>query len=403
MKLEELIKKEEQYYLHAYKRLPVAFVRGKGHQLWDLEGKEYLDFISGLGVVSVGHSHPHVVKAIKKQAEELMHISNLFYLPSQVKLAEKLTQLSFGDKCFLSNSGAEANEAAIKLCRRYSKTCLGEGKWTVITAYRSFHGRTIKTLAASGQPEKQKPFEPLPPGFKHVPLNDLEALESAITSDVSAVMLEPIQGEGGVYPCEKSYLQGVRELCNEKNILLILDEVQTGIGRTGKMFAYEHYGITPDIMSLGKGLASGFPIGATIAMDKVASALKPGEHGSTFGGGPLACAAALATLEVLEREEMIENCTAVGQYLEQGLKKLAVKKSIIKETRGKGLMRAIELTSPWAKEVVLKFLEKGVVLNNIGESILRFLPPFTITSSEVDTVISLLAETLAEMQTSVDA
>lgn len=394
--IEHCVSKEAQFHMNTYARLPVVFVKGKGCRLWDVEGREYLDFVGGLGVASVGHCHPVVIEKIKNQLDKLIHVSNLYYTLPQLELAEKLVSLSFADKCFFANSGAEVNEGAVKLVRKYAKSTTGKDKYEIITAFRSFHGRTMKMLAASGQPEKQKPFEPLPPGFTHVPLNDLEALEEAIGKHTCAVMLEPIQGEGGVYPCEIDYLRDVRRICDKHGLLLVLDEVQTGLGRTGKMFAYEHFGIVPDIMSLAKGLGGGLPIGTFVATDKVASAFKPGDHGSTFGGGPLVCTAALAVLEVIENEALVKNCFNVGAYFKEGLLKLAKERAIIKEVRGLGLMLGVELAEAVAKETTLKVLSKGLVINNIGGNILRFLPPLCVTKGEIDIVLEVLDDCFKE-------
>ncbi len=389
MNLDEMVALDKAYMMNTYARLPVAFVRGRGTRLWDDEGREYLDFLAGLGVVNAGHCHPLVVEAVKKQIERLMHVSNLFYFEHQAPLAKKLSDLAGGGICFFGNSGAEANEGAIKLTRRYSNS-VDSGRYEIITAYRSFHGRTMKTLAATGQPEKQRPFEPLPPGFVHVPLNNLAALEAAITEKTSAVMLEPIQGEGGVYPCDLDYLREVRRICDERDILLILDEVQTGVGRTGRFFAHRHYGIEPDIVTLAKGLANGLPIGAVIAKEKVASCFGPGDHGSTFGGGPVVTAAAIATLSAIEGDRLIENAAEVGDYFKGKLAKLAEKKGL-KDVRGRGLMLAVELSEPRAKEIVNDLLfKRRIVANAIGDAIIRFLPPLCVTKSEVDEVIDAL-------------
>lgn len=394
MNFEDYIKKDSQYHIHTYARLPVLFTKGEGCTLWDINGKSYLDFLSGIGVTSIGHCHPAVIDAIKGQAEQLIHVSNLFYVVPQIELAEKLVNLSFGDKCFFANSGAEANEGAVKLVRKYSKTFLSGDKYEIITAYRSFHGRTMKMLAATGQPEKQKPFEPIPIGFKHIPLNDLNALREAITERTCAVMLEPIQGEGGVYPCNFKYLQDVRRLCDEKGLLLILDEVQTGVGRTGKMFAYEHFDIEPDIISLAKGLGGGLPIGAFIAKDKIAKAFEPGDHGSTFGGGPVICAVALAVIKTIEKEGLIENSAKMGSLIEDKLNELSKNSSIIKEIRGKGLMIGIELEREIAKEVVSKCLSEGLIINNIGKKIIRFLPPLCVAEDDVDKAMKIFKKAL---------
>jgi len=396
--LESIIELEKQYHVGVYKRLPVCFVKGKGTRLWDTEGKEYLDFVAGLGVLNIGHSHPRFVEAIKKQVESLTHVSNLFYTTNQLELARDLSTLFDQGKCFFANSGTEANEGAIKLARKYARLNLTGDRFEVITALRSFHGRTLAMVAATGQPEKQNPYRPLPPGFIHVPLNDFSALEKAITERTCAIMLEPIQGEGGVYPCSKEYLKSVREICNEREILLILDEVQTGIGRTGKMFAYEHYGIGPDIITLAKGLGSGFPIGAIVAKDRVAQAFKHSDHASTFGGGPLATAAATMTLKILREEKLVEKAFEVGAYFKSTLEEWAQKNSTIKEVRGMGLMLGLELTREVAKDIVLNCLKKGLVINGIGQTILRFLPPLSVTEQEVDQAVAILEEVLSTIK-----
>ncbi len=394
MDFEDYVEKDAQFHIHTYARLPVLFTKGEGCTLWDINGKSYLDFVSGLGVTSVGHCHPAVVSAVKAQVEHLVHVSNLFYTVPQIELAEKLVSISFGDKCFFANSGAEANEGAVKLARKYSKIFVGEDKYEIITAFRSFHGRTMKMLAASGQPEKQKPFEPMPIGFKHVPLNDFDALKGAITDKTCAIMLEPIQGEGGVYPCDLEYLRNVRRFCDEKKLLLILDEVQTGIGRTGKMFTHEHYGIEPDIMSLAKGLGGGFPIGAIIVKDEVAKAFEPGDHGSTFGGGLVACVAALAVIKVIEEEALIENSEKMGALIKGKLNEVSATCAVIKEIRGKGLMIGIGLKQEIAEEIVSKCLESGLVINNIGSKIIRFLPPLCVTGDDIDKAMGIFKKAL---------
>jgi predicted acetylornithine/succinylornithine family transaminase len=391
--LDELMKMNADYHMNTYGRLPVGFVKGSGLKLWDTNGKEYLDFVSGIGVVSVGHCHPTVVEAIKIQAETLLHVSNLYYIELQLELAKKITEISFGDKCFFANSGAEANEGAIKLARRYAKN-KGKDAYEIITALGSFHGRTMKTLAATGQPDKQKPFEPIPPGFKHVPLNDIKALKEAVSDITCAIMLEPIQGEGGVNPCDTQYIKDVRALCDELDLLLIFDEVQTGMGRTGNMFAYEAYGVTPDVMTLAKGIGSGLPIGVLVASEK-ASSFNPGEHGSTFGGGPLVSAGALATIKVIEEENLVQNALEVGEYFKTKLQALKDKTDYIKEVRGMGLMLAFELAeSPKnvisARDIVMSLLNDGLVANNIGNNTIRFLPPLCITKSEVDKMMDAL-------------
>ncbi|MDI6799385.1 MAG: acetylornithine transaminase [Actinomycetota bacterium] len=379
--------------MNTYARLPILFERGEGSYLFDVEGKRYIDFLSGLGVSSVGHSHPKVVSAIKAQAEKLIHTSNLFYTSPQIELAKKIVGLSFADKVFFANSGAEANEGAVKLARKYSKAKKGEGCYEIITALRSFHGRTMKMLAATGQPDKQRPFEPMPVGFKHIPLNEIETLRSTISEKTCAIMLEPIQGEGGVYPCDKDYLKAIRRLCDESGLILIFDEVQTGIGRTGEMFAYEFYGIEPDIMTLAKGLGGGLPIGALLAKDEFSRAFSPGDHGSTFGGNLLVCAAALAVLEVIDKEDLLTNCKNMSVKIMKRLEAMP-KSSGITEIRGTGLMIGIELASPGAKAAVKSALSKGLIINAIGDRIIRFLPPLSIGEKEIDLAMDIFEDVI---------
>lgn len=378
------INHDDKFHLHTYKRLPVCFARGEGVYLWDTEDRRYVDFISGLGVVNLGHVRPEVTDALCRQAGKLIHVSNLFYTRPQAVLAEQLVNLAMpGGKCFFANSGAEANEGAIKLARRWGKRNFGAGKHEIITALRSFHGRTMKTLAATGQPEKQKPFEPLPGGFRHVPYNDLAALENVIGEDTCAVLLEVVQGEGGVYVADQEYLKGVRRLCDERDVLLIFDEVQSGLGRTGKMFAWEHFGARPDIMTLAKALANGLPIGALVTSDKAADAFDYGDHGSTFGGGPPVCAAASAVLNVMVTEDIPRQATTAGDFLRQGLIGLATRSpGLIKEVRGLGLMLGMELSRPIGRDVVLDMLSRGYIINNIGDQVLRFLPPLIISEEQ---------------------
>jgi acetylornithine/N-succinyldiaminopimelate aminotransferase len=389
-------KKQEAAYLMAnYSRLPVLFVRGRGTRLWDDTGKEYVDFVSGIGACITGHCHAEIIAAVVRQATQLIHVTNLFYTRPQGELAEMLAEYTFADKAFFCNSGTEACEAAIKLARKYMREVRGEDRYMVISALRSFHGRTFGSLAATGQPEKAEVFKPLTPGFKHVPFNDLDALEKAVGDDTCAVLLEPIQGEGGIYVAEPSYLKGAWEICREKGALLILDEVQSGMGRTGALFAHEHYGITPQVMTVAKGLASGLPIGAVLATQNIAEAFKPGDHGSTFGGNPVVCAAALATLTVIRDEQLVENAAQVGDYLGSRLEALADDTGAVAETRGIGLMRAIELKEAKAREMVIALLDRGYVVNNIGSGILRFLPPLTISTREVDGLVGTLQELLS--------
>jgi len=369
----------------------VVFSKGKGCKLWDVEGKEYLDFVAGLAVCNLGHCHPNVVAAIQGQAERLIHVSNYYHNEPMIELARLLCENSFAEKVFFCNSGAEANEAAIKLARKYAKENLGLEKFEIITMLKSFHGRTMATITATGQERFHKGFEPLLEGFKYVPYNDLEALRGAISERTCAIMMEPIQGEGGVNVPSKEYIQELRKLCNEQGILLIFDEVQTGIGRTGKLFAYEHFGIEPDVMTLAKGLANGVPIGAMLTKDKFASAFVPGTHASTFGGNPLATAAAVAVLRTIENENIIENCQMIGGYLVNRLKGLQKGFDFIKDVRGMGLLIGMELSFD-AGDIVKKCMERGILINYTNGNILRFIPPLIVTADEVDLLIIALEE-----------
>lgn len=386
---------DARFHMPTYARKPVMFVRGDGMRLYDDDGREYLDFSSGIGVVNLGHAHPAVTSAVCEQMQSLVHVSNLFYVPHRDELAERLVGLfGGGAKVFFANSGAEANEGAIKLARRWGKTRRGENCTRIISAERSFHGRTLATLAATGQPSKQEAFEPLPAGFTHVPLNDLDALHAELDETVCAVLLEPIQGEGGVFPCDPAYLAAVRALCDERGVLLILDEVQTGFFRTGTAFAWQGYGVRPDIMTLAKGMANGLPIGAVLALDPVAEAFRPGDHGSTFGGGPVVCAAALATIDALEAEGVAANARVVGEYLREQLTALGATTGEIIDVRGRGLMVGITLARPVAPAVGAAALANGVVVLTVGDSMVRFLPPLVCSNAEVDTLLKTLSAAL---------
>jgi predicted acetylornithine/succinylornithine family transaminase len=366
-------------------------------RLFDDRGNEYLDFVSGLGAVNLGHAHPNVAAATAVQASTLVHVSNLYYTEHRAELAERLVGLSGLDaKVFFCNSGTEASEGAIKLARRWGVEKRGAGCTKVVTALQSFHGRTMAALAATGQPAKQEPFSPMLPGFEHVPLNDSGALEAAVDDDTCAVMLEPVQGEGGVFPCDEEYLASARKLCDERGVLLVLDEVQTGFYRTGPVFAWQGYGVEPDIMTLAKSLANGLPIGAVLATTEVSQAFRPGDHGTTFGGGPVVCAAAIETLEQFEKIGAEAHVEVVGAHLRAGLEQLAEATGAIEEVRGRGLMLAIELASPRAAEVADAALAHGVVLNNIGPRIVRFLPPLVCTIDDADRLLATLAELLEE-------
>lgn len=388
-----LQKAEEQgkrFLMSNYDRIPVLFVHGHGTRLWDDKGKEYVDFVSGLGACVAGHCHAEIIAAVARQVSQLVHVSNLYYIQPQGELAEMLARHTFADKAFFCNSGTEANEAAIKLARKYMRQVRGEDRYKVVSALRSFHGRTFGALAATGQPAKAEPFCPLPSGFAHVEFNDLDALEEEVDETTCAVLLEPIQGEGGVYPAEPAYLQGAREICDRKGALFILDEVQTGMGRTGALFAHEHYGVTPDVMAVAKGLAGGLPIGALLASGEAAKGFAPGDHGSTFGGNPVVCAAALALMTILREEQLVENAARVGDHFKDRLTALQESTGAIREVRGMGLMLAAELVTENAKEIMMSCLEKGYVINNIGGNILRFLPPLSISTREVDGLIAVL-------------
>jgi acetylornithine/N-succinyldiaminopimelate aminotransferase len=385
----------DQYVLGTYGRWPIAAVKGKGCFLWDGDGRRYLDFVSGIAVANQGHCHPKVVEAIQKQAEQLIHCSNLFHIPAQAVLAEKLCSLSGLAKAFFCNSGAEANEAAIKLTRKWGKL-QKNGAYEIIVAEQSFHGRTMGALSATAQRKYQKHFEPLLPGFKAVKFGDITALKEAATAQTAAILLEPLQGEGGVVPAPQGYLESVRQLCEDENILLILDEVQTGFGRTGKMFAFEHYGIKPDILALAKALGSGVPIGAVLTGPKTAHIFEPGDHASTFGGNPLAAAAALAAVEVIE-DGLVENCAEVGAYFLKQLEALKERYPIIRDVRGLGLLIGVELNQP-AGDVVAYCRDKGLLILTAGQHTLRFLPPLIITKDHVDQALEILAGALEVYQ-----
>ncbi len=393
MNNKDIIDLGSQYVMNTYSQLPIALVRGKGAKVWDAEGNEYLDFISGLAVNSLGHCHPKVVKAIWRQADTLMHVSNIYWNEPQVRLAQLLVENSCADKVFFCNSGAEANEAAIKLARKYAKLNYGPEKYEIITAWQSFHGRTLAAITATGQPKYQKDFEPLPAGFKYVPFNDLDALKKAVGPHTCAVMLEPIQGEGGVHPASSDYLLGVKQICQENKLLLIFDEVQCGLGRTGKFFAYQRYGVEPDILTLAKALGNGFPIGAMLAKEEVANAFKPGSHASTFGGNPLACTAALAAMQTMLEDKVIENAAAMGKYFTEKLAQLAEKHHQIKDIRGAGLMIGVEIDGN-GQELVNRCRENGLLINCANGNVLRFLPPLIITKNEIDTAVSVLDQAL---------
>ncbi len=385
MNLQEVVQLDEQYFMNTYgKRTPVCFTHGKGMTLYATDGKPYMDLLGGIAVSALGHSHPALVQAVTDQANKFIHCSSLYYIEAQAKLAKLLVENSCGDRVFFANSGAEANEGAIKLARLYYRKKNQPDRFEIITLENSFHGRTLATLAATGQEKYQKNYSPLTPKFLSVPINDLDALSAAITEYTCAVMLEPIQGESGVNPTHVDYMQGVRKICDERGILLIYDEVQCGLGRTGTLFGYQHYGVEPDIFTLAKALGGGFPIGALLAKEEVAKAFEPGDHGSTFGGNPLACAVGYAVLTTILEEKLVQNSAEMGAYFMESLRTLAGKTSGVTDVRGYGLMIGIQLKEANAKELNRKCFEAGFLVGNVGGNILRFLPPLIITKEDID-------------------
>jgi len=384
---------ESKYFMHTVVRVPVTLVRGEGARVWDDKGREYLDFVGGWAVNSLGHCHPVVAGALAEQAHILIQASNQFYTIPQIRLAELLVQNSCLDKVFFSNSGAEANEGAVKLARRYGQLNLN-GAYEVISTFSSFHGRTLGMTAATGQPKFQKPYIPLPAGFINVAYNSVEAIKSATTGKTCAVMLEPVQGEGGVNIPADNYLAEVREWCDQKGILLILDEIQTGICRIGTLFAYEQYGVEPDIMTLAKGVGSGMPIGVIMAKEK-ASVFTPGEHGSTFGGNPVACAAAYAVLKYILDNDIAGNVRKVGRYLMEGLRGLRDKYQFITDVRGRGLLVAVEFDSDAAQLLLMACLDRGLLINLVKPNAIRLMPPLIIGNDEVDRALSVLDEAMS--------
>ena len=390
MPTEELKDFAAKYLMQTYARQPISIVRGRGAKVYDMEGREYIDFVGGIAVNILGHGHPDLVQAIQRQAAQLIHVSNLYYTEPQVRLAQMLVDHSCADRVFFCNSGAEANEAAIKLARRYGHEKHGANRFEIITMKNSFHGRTMATLTATGQEKVQKGFEPLVPGFVYAPFNDFAALESLVTDKTTAIMLEPIQGEGGVHVADQAYLKSLRELCTQKDILLIFDEVQTGMGRTGTLFAYEQLGVEPDIMTLAKGLGGGMPIGACLAKEAVAAVFTAGTHASTFGGNPLACAAGLAVCRILIEGRVLEQARRMGDYLSKGLADFKDRHRAVRDVRGLGLLQGLEVEID-AKAVVADCLTRGVLVNATSERVLRFVPPLIITQAEIDRVLEILS------------
>ena len=389
----EIMALADEHIMNTYRRVPIALVKGKGVRVYDANGKEYLDFVAGIAVCNLGHSHPKVVAAIQKQAENLTHVSNIYFTQPQAEVAALLVKYSFAQKAFFCNSGAEANEAAIKLARKYAHENMGPDKYELITMKDSFHGRTMATITATGQEKFQFGFTPLLDGFIYAPFNDAAALEASITKKTCGIMLEPIQGEGGVIIPDVQYLARVRDICNRHKILMILDEVQTGIGRTGKLFAYEYSDIQPDIMTLAKALGNGFPVGAMLATREVARAFEPGNHASTFGGNLLAMAAAEATLKTIMDEGVLENCRNMGDYFLSKLQAMKAKHKIISEVRGRGLMLACVLSVEGA-DIVKACQEKGLLINCTGGKTLRFVPPLIVTTKDIDEAIAILDSVL---------
>jgi acetylornithine/N-succinyldiaminopimelate aminotransferase len=391
MKTDETIALFDKYVIGNYGRLGRVMVRGEGCYLFDSDDNRILDMFPGWAVSGIGHCHPKVVEALRRQAGELLHIDNTFYSEPQGELAKLLSERAFGGKSFFCNSGAEANEAALKLARLHTS----QEKYKFITAEGSFHGRTFATMTATAQPKHHEGLLPLLPGFVYVPFNDVGALESAFSDEVAAVMVEPIQGEGGINPATEQYLQAIRRLCDQNGALMILDEVQTGIGRTGKWFGYQHFDVEPDIMSMAKALGGGVAIGAMMAREEVAASLVPGKHASTFGGNALACAAGIAVIKAIEEENLLENAVRMGQYTQDRLKELKEKHFIIDHVRGVGLMIGVQLTSPGG-EIVNKCLEKGLRINCTQGTVLRFMPPMIVTAEQIDQAVDILDSVLSE-------
>ncbi len=395
MSNKELIALAEKYVAPTYGRYPVALVRGEGCRLWDADGKEYLDFVSGLAVCNLGHSHPVVVSAIQEQAARLMHVSNLYHIEPQIRLAERLANNSFGDKSFFCNSGTEASEAAIKLARKYSFKKYGEGRYEILTFDLSFHGRTMASLSATAQEKFHKGFSPLLPGFRYLPFDDVESVAAAVSDKTCAIFVEPIQGEGGVNVPSEGFLKGLREICDANDLLLMFDEVQVGLGRTGKLWAHEHFGVTPDVMTLAKALGGGTAIGALVATDK-AMAFEPGDHAATFGGNYLATAASCAVMDILLSPGFLGHVQEMGDYLQAGLKEMATRYSFIKEVRGKGLIIGCELDRE-AGPIVVKGLEAGFLLVAAVGVVLRMLPPLVVEKEMIDMLLEFLDGAFKDM------
>lgn len=388
---------DDQYYLHTFgRRADVCFTRGQGTKLYDTEDREYTDFFTGIAVSALGHGYPAYIQAVKAQLDKLIHACNYFYNEPQVQLARRLVDATIADRVFFSNSGTEANEGAVKLARKYFKQ-RNKNRYEVLSLDNSFHGRTLAMAAATGQPKYQKAYTPLPEGFRNIAAGDLNALEEAISPRTAAILIETIQGEGGVIEFSKDYLQGVQELCRLNGLLLIVDEVQTGMGRTGKLFSYEHYGLEPDIFTSAKALAGGIPLGAILARGEAAEAFEPGDHGTTFGGGPLACAAGIAVMDALQNDGLLQRCAAMGPVLQSRLLDVQKKHPCILEVRGRGLMLGMELVPELpAKDIWTKLLQAGFVTGTANHNTLRVLPSFLITEAEIDALCVTLDKLLPE-------
>lgn len=393
MKKTEVLQAYQDYIMPTYSRIPLIFVKGKGMKLVDVDGRQYLDFFPGWGVSALGHCHPKVVSAVRDQIGKLIHLPNNYLSLQQARLAKELIYLAFPGKVFFANSGAEANEAAVKLARAYGSK---DGRYEIISFKNSFHGRTLAALTMTGQSKYQDGFQPLPEGFRTVEFNNMEALKTAVTAKTVAVIIELIQGEGGINTADKDYMLFLRKLCDEKGLLLIIDEVQTGMGRTGKMFAYEHYGITPDVMTLAKALGGGLPIGAMIVKKEMADILTAGKHASTFGGSPLVCKAALAALRAIQKEKLLANARKMGDYLKENLSELAGRHKAIKEIRGIGLMLGAELAIE-GKPVVEECLNQGLLINCAQDKVLRLLPALNVEKKQIDKAISIIDRALSKV------
>lgn len=393
MEINEIVEMDKKHFMNVYSgRYPLYVEKAEGIKIYSKDGKIYRDFLAGIGVNSLGYSNQRFKEALKDQIDKIIHCSNLYYIEPQAELEKKLCQNSCYDRIFFANSGSEANEGALKLARKYFKK-RGSNKFETITADKSFHGRTMTTVTATGQNKYKEPFTPLPEGFSTVPFNDLKALKEAVTDNTAAIMLEPIQGEGGIYPADQDYLEGVRELCDQKDILLIFDEVQCGMGRTGELFAYQNYGIEADIITLAKALGGGVPIGAFMAKEEVASAFEPGDHGTTFGGNPLATRAASEVIDIMLEPSFLDSVKKKGAYLRTELDKLVAENDNIIETRGMGLMLALELSSDLsAKEITDELFERGFLVNAVKEHTLRFLPPLVVEKEDMDLLIENIKE-----------